>query len=337
MTTVRQIGETALIERLANRVLDARLEPPALDGFELLTGIGDDAAVWRLAHGATVTTTDTMVEGTHFTPETTSWADAGWKLWTANVSDVAAMGGTPLTGIVTLGLPPATPLRAVDDLYDGMLEACHSYGTLLVGGDIVAAPTAFFTVAMSGACLEEPLARSAGRAGDAVAVTGPLGASAAGLRLLLAGRTPSSEAERSLAEAHRRPCARVDAGRRLVAAGVRCAMDVSDGLAADLAKLALASGCGARIDASAVPVAVAAREVFPDEALQLGLSGGEDYELLFAGPAPAVARAVAALPGAAVVGALTKTERGAVPGAVSVVDADGVPLEVAETGWEHLR
>ena len=333
MTTVRQIGELALIERLAERVSRARLEPPALDGFALLTGIGDDAAVWRLERGLTVTTTDTMVEGTHFTSQTASWADVGWKLWTANVSDVAAMGGTPLAGVVTLGLPSATPLRAVDDLYDGMLEACRSYRTLLAGGDIVDSPTAFFTVAMSGACLEEPLARSAGRAGDAVAVTGPLGASAAGLRLLLAGRTPTSEAERALAEAHRRPCARVDAGQRLIEAGVRCAMDVSDGLAADLGKLALASGCGVRIDAAAVPVAPAARELFPDEATQLALGGGEDYELVFAGPLPAVSRAVAALPGAAVVGELTKTERGS----VSVVDASGAPVEVAETGWEHLR
>ncbi len=333
MTTVRQLGELALIERLAKRVAGARLEPPAFDGFELRTGIGDDAAVWRLAHGLTVTTTDTMVEGTHFTPQTASWADVGWKLWTANVSDVAAMGGTPLAGIVTLGLPSATPLRAVDDLYDGMLEACRAYRTLLVGGDIVGSPTAFFTVAMSGACLDEPLARSAGRPGDAVAVTGPLGASAAGLRLLLADGTPSSDAERSLAEAHRRPCARVDAGQRLVEAGVRCAMDVSDGLAADLAKLALASGCGVRIDAAAVPVAAAARELFPDEAAQLALSGGEDYELVFAGPSGAVASAVAALPGAAVVGELTDAE----PGAVSVVDAGGAPVEVAEAGWEHLR
>ncbi len=333
MTTVRQIGEVALIERLAERVSRAGLEPPTLDGFELRTGIGDDAAVWRLARGLTVTTTDTMVEGTHFTRATASWADVGWKLWKANVSDVAAMGGTPLAGVVTLGLPSATPLRAVDDLYDGMLDACRAYRTLLVGGDVVDSPTAFFTVAMSGACLEEPLARSAGRAGDAVAVTGPLGASAAGLRLLLAGRTPSSEAERSLAAAHRRPCARVDAGRRLVEAGVRCAMDVSDGLAADLGKLALASGCGVRIDAAAVPVAAAARELFPDEATQLALGGGEDYELVFAGPADAVEGVVAALPDSAVVGKLTKAE----PGAVSVVDAGGAPLKVAETGWEHLR
>ncbi len=333
MTTVRQIGELALIERLAERVADARLQPPAFDGFKLRTGIGDDAAVWSLERGLAVTTTDTMVEGTHFTPHTASWADVGWKLWTANVSDVAAMGGTPLAGVVTLGLPAATPLQAVDDLYDGMLEACRAYRTLLVGGDIVESPTAFFTVAMSGACIDEPLARSAGRPGDAVAVTGPLGASAAGLRLLLAGRTPSSEAERSLAEAHRRPCARVDAGQRLVKAGVRCAMDVSDGLAADLGKLALASGCGVRIDASAVPVAAAARELFPDEATQLALGGGEGYELVFAGLAPVVGRAVAAIPGAVVVGELTEAK----PGTVEVVDAAGAPVEVADAGWEHLR
>ena len=114
-------------------------------------------------------------------------------------------------------------------------------------------------------------------------------------------------------------------------------MDVSDGLAADLGKLALASGCGVRIDAAAVPVAAAAREVFPDEAAQLALGGGEEYELVFAGPAPVVGRAVAAIPGAAIVGELTATEPGSVPGSLSVVDADGAPVEVADAGWEHLR
>ena len=333
MTTVRHIGESALIERLAKRVADARLEPPELDGFELRTGIGDDAAVWRLEHGVTVTTTDTMVDGTHFTRETASWGDVGWKLWIANVSDVAAMGGTPLVGVVTLGLPSDTPVQAIDDLYDGMLEACRSYGTLLAGGDIVGSQTAFFTVAMSGACTEEPLTRSAGRAGDAVAVTGPLGASAAGLRLLRSGGSPASDAERSLVDAHRRPRARVDAGTRLVAEGVRCAMDVSDGLVADLRKLAQASGCGARVDAPAVPVGAALREVFSDDAQALALGGGEDYELVFTGPAAVVGRAVAALPGAAVVGALIDSG----PGAVTVVDARGAPVDIAAPGWEHLR
>ena len=110
-------------------------------------------------------------------------------------------------------------------------------------------------------------------------------------------------------------------------------MDVSDGLAADLGKLALASGCGARIDASAVPVPGAVREVFPADAQQLALGGGEDYEIVFAGPGPVVGRAVAAVPGTVVVGELTDAE----PGSVVVVDADGALVEVTDAGWEHLR
>ena len=330
---MRQIGELGLIERLSKQVAGARLEPPAVEGFEARLGIGDDAAAWRLERGITVTTTDTMVEGMHFTTETAAWADVGWKLWTANVSDVAAMGGVPLAGVVTLGLPPAMAVDAVDELYAGMLEGCRCYRTLLVGGDIVDSPTAFFTVAMSGACLQEPLTRSAARVGDLVAVTGPLGASAGGLRLLQAGAAPAGSPQRALLDAHRRPNARVEAGQRLAQDGIRCAMDVSDGLVADLRKLSQASGYAVRIDAPLVPVAASLLDVFPDEALQIALGGGEDYELLFAGPAERVRQAVAELPGSAVIGEVTPGE----PGAVAVVDAEGAPIAVDQAGWEHLR
>ena len=159
MTTMREIGEFGLIERLAAQVDAAELKGPEYEGFALRYGIGDDAAAWRLEGGIEVATTDTVVEGSHFTRETTPWNDLGWKAWAANVSDVASMGALPLTGVVTLGLPADLPVRYIEELYEGMLDGCHEYGTLIVGGDVVSSRDVFVSVTMNGVCIGEPLVR----------------------------------------------------------------------------------------------------------------------------------------------------------------------------------
>lgn len=330
MTTVGDLGETALIERITERV--RRVSPLQAMGGRIITGIGDDAAVWRVG-GVQAATTDTMVEGVHFRTSTLSWADVGWKAWASNVSDIAAMGGVPLAGLVTLGLPSELHVSAVDALYDGILEACSSYGTELMGGDIVGSPVSFVTVAMTGVCGATPLTRGAARPGDALAVTGPLGASRGGLLLLEEGAALDTPARQALALAHRRPAARTDAGAVLRRQGVRCAMDLSDGLAADLPKLAKASGVAVRVEADQVPVADALRTEFRPDALRLALSGGEDYELLFAGPSDIVAGAVAEIPGSAVIGGIVD----GAAGKVAYVAGRGEPISFGVEGWEHLR
>lgn len=331
---IKDLGETALIERVAERVRAAGAE--RAPGGCAVIGIGDDAAAWR-PNGLLVVTTDAMVEGVHFRPSTSSWADVGWKAWVSNVSDVAAMGAEPVAGLVALGLPPTLPIAALDALYDGMLEACAAYGTGLLGGDVTASPTAFASVTMTGTIADAPdgapIARSAGRPGDALCVTGPLGASRGGLLLLERGAAPDNAARQALIRAHRRPSARVDAGLALRGLGVRCAMDVSDGLAADVRKLARASGLAARVETERVPVAPALPQEFGDDALRLAVEGGEDYELLFAAPTEIAEAAVAALPGSAVIGALVEGE----PGAAAFLDAQGAPVAWRAVGWEHLR
>ena len=330
MTTVGELGETALIERIVERV--RRASPLQTMGGRVVAGIGGDAAAWRVA-GVQAATTDTMVEGVHFRASTASWADVGWKAWVSNVSDVAAMGGSPFAGLVTLGLPSGLDVSAVDALYDGMLEACAAYGTELMGGDITGSPVPFVTVAMTGVCSATPLARSAARPGDALAVTGPLGASRGGLMLLESGADLDTPARQALAQAHRRPAARTDAGAVLRRVGLRCAMDVSDGLAADLPKLAKASGVGARVEVERVPVADALRSEFRPDALRLALGGGEDYELLFTGPPDLVQAAVAEVPGSAVIGEITDGPAGS----ISFVAGRGEPVSIEIEGWEHLR
>ena len=329
MTTVRDIGEFALIDRLGKQVSEARLLPPLVAGFRLRLGIGDDAAAWRPGGGMEVCTTDTAVDGVHFTRETMSWRDVGWKVMAANLSDVAAMGAAPSCAVVTLGLPGDLDIAAVDDLYAGMIDVCRRFRALIVGGDVVSSPTAFISVTLTGACAAEPLTRSAARPGDVIAVTGALGASAGGLRLLQAGAGASAE----LVRAHRLPMPRIAEGRELLRAGVRCAMDISDGLLLDLAKLCTASGTGARVDAGRVPVAPGLEEAFGAEALNLALGGGEDYELIFAGPARVIGPVLSELPRARIIGEVTAGE----PGDVTVVTPEGDPLSVASEGWEHLR
>ena len=330
MTTVGKLGETALIDRICERV--RRASPLQAMGGRVIAGIGDDAAVWRVG-GVQAATTDTMVEGVHFRTSTASWADVGWKAWVSNVSDIAAMGGTPFAGLVTLGLPSDLDVSDVDALYDGMLEACAVYGTELMGGDIVGSPVPFVSVAMTGVCSATPLTRSAARPGDALAVTGPLGASRGGLLLLENGAELDTPAREALVLAHRRPAARTDAGAVLRRIGVRCAMDLSDGLAADLPKLANASGVGVRIEVDQVPVADALRSEVRPDALRLALGGGEDYELLFAGPPDLVKAAVAEIPGSGIIGEVTEGSTGR----ISLVTGRGEPLSFGIEGWEHLR
>jgi len=203
-----------------------------------------------------------------------------------NVSDVAAMGGAADIAVVTLALPEDAEVEAVDELYRGLAEAGETYGVVVAGGDVVRSPTFIVTVTITGHAQVDPageplvLRRDAAQAGDVVAVTGCLGGAAGGLR---AGDA-ESEAARALVERQLRPQARLRAGRAALEAGVRCAIDVSDGLLQDLGHVCRASGLGALIRRDELPIDPALLELFETEdALGCAVGGGEDYELLLVG------------------------------------------------------
>ena len=186
------------------------------------------------------------------------------------------MGCQPRVSVVSLGLDPNLDVEAVTELYEGMLDACDVYGGDIVGGDIVSSPAIFVTVAMVGdaSTIDGPvLDRSAASVGDLIGVTGALGDSAGGLRLLLAGDDDRDLGERSLALRHLHPSPRIEEGLLLRRLGVRAAMDVSDGLIADLGKMCAASGVGALIDAGCVPGGEELRRTFPDDWTDLALGG----------------------------------------------------------------
>lgn len=348
---VSEIGEFDLIDRLAAKIEGAnarRVREADARGFRMLRAIGDDAAAWDAPPGPRVITTDTMVEGVHFRLDYTPWRDLGWKCLATNISDVAAMGCVPTYAIVTLGLRPDLPVEGLEALYDGMMDVGAEFGGAVVGGDIVRSPAFFITVALQGASpgsSDALLLRDAAAPGDLIAVTGPLGASAGGLRLLASGAGSAAQgiaadAAAYLVNAHNRPTPRISEGVALVDAGVRCAMDISDGLMDDIAKLCRASGVGARAYAPRTPADARLKAAFPDEWLDLALGGGEDYELLFAAPPAVMRRAISAIsPPPVVVGTITEYAdgEGASTPRVVLVDARGKPLDVARGGWDHFR
>ena len=204
---IKELGEFRVIEMLKDMAIgQRRAQDPASPSFsKLLVDNGDDAAAWRTEGATQLFTTDTMVEGVHFQRSTTPWRDLGWKSLASNISDIAAMGGLPLYALITLGLPPDTEVDDLKELYRGMLEISNIHGAAIVGGDMVRSPVVFITVSLTGVHSGTPLLRSTAFAGDQIAVTGYLGASAGGLRLLLEGGSPSPEAAEYLHQCHRRP------------------------------------------------------------------------------------------------------------------------------------
>lgn len=279
MSNLFDLGEFGLIERLKGV-----LGKPKRD---LIVGIGDDAAVWKVGREKTqylIATTDTMVEGTHFERGQAPWADIGWKALAVNVSDIAAMGGTPTFALVTLALPGDVSADDVELIYAGLADCARHYGVTVVGGDVVLAPQISVTVALLGEAGQrgdEPLLlrRDAARVGELIAVTGTLGDSAAGLRRLKEGMS----ADDPLARRHLWPRPSLMAGGLAARMGVACGTDISDGLLQDVGHICERSNVGALLREKDVPISSELRAAFPDDAMQLACTGGEDYELVMTG------------------------------------------------------
>ena len=250
-----------------------------------MLGIGDDAAVWRPSRSnLSVITTDALVEDVHFTLEAMSPADVGHRALAANLSDIAAMGARPVLATIALGVNARSDAAWIEAMYGGLAELAQRSGCALAGGDITRSPAITLAITVVGEVRASNLkTRSAARPGDAVAVTRPLGASRAGLRIALERPQLADDPRFAAAvRAYRRPEPELAAGRWLAASrNVRALMDSSDGLSTDLGRLCAASGVGAKIDA--IPVAADARataELFADDPVAYALDGGEDYALI---------------------------------------------------------
>ena len=253
------LHEVGVIERIRRRVRGTS---------SVVVGIGDDAAVLRAPRrGRLLFASDMLVEGVHFHRRSVPARWIGWKALACNVSDIAAMGGHPRWAVVSLGLPPSTPVRFVDALYDGLERCARRFGMTIVGGDTVRSPRVVVDVAILGTVEPSHLVlRSGAQPGDVLFVTGRLGGS------LRSGR-------------HARFVPRLGEAQALVRRlRVHAMMDLSDGLASDLWQMSRASRVTLRVDASRIPVARAAGTVYH------ALMDGEDFELLFAVSPRAAAR-----------------------------------------------
>jgi len=280
--TVRTIGERGIIARIRGR-LGA---PPAA----VRLGIGDDAAAVAWPGDTLLLTTDTLVEDVHFRRATASFTDIGAKALAVNLSDIAAMGGEPRYALLALAIPADLTVAAVDDLYAGLAAEATAHGVTVIGGDTCAAPDrVVVTITLVGGVVGAPVSRRGARPGNALLVTGRLGAAAAGLAVLEGGVAGvPDDVRRTVSRAHRRPTPRVAEGRLVGASGAVTAMiDLSDGLATDLAHICAESGVGAEIRLAALPVDAATRRVAEAagaDPVAWAVSGGEDYELLMAVP-----------------------------------------------------
>ena len=322
----RAPGEFDLIERLtAGRRLSSRT----------LLGPGDDCAIRRGSHRAKLFTIDSVVEGVHFELHWGTAEQLGARALEVNMSDIAAMGGTPTACVVNLAIRPGLDTRFFDELYSGLHKSARAAAVDVVGGNITTAKELAITIAMLGDAPPHPLRRDAARVGDEIFVTGTLGDAAVGWRLL-AGRlkTRAGAARRQLVARALSPSARIAAGRAL--AKIRpspAAIDISDGLLQDMGHIAARSGVGAELARNAIPVSEAYRTVMRGD-LSLALGGGEDYELLFCARPGYSERELAGRLGVAVT-RIGKIVRGS---GVRLVGAGGeLVVQRGDAGWDQLR
>lgn len=268
----------------------ARFSPEFLKDLPAkIRGIGDDCAVipWK-GHKRLLVTTDLLVDGVHFIKEKIAPQDLGYKSLAVNLSDIAAMGGRPLYSFLSLAIPPATEISYLDKFFLGWKELGSQTGVHLLGGDTTRSVSRLvINVAVLGEA-QEPFIkyRSSAKPGDIIAITGTLGDSEGGLRLILSGleKQRLSRNEKYLIQRHYRPKPHLEEGWFLAhQPEVRAMMDVSDGIDSDLRRIMEQSGCGVEIYLDKLPISKELRQSarkFGWNIEEIAAAGGEDYCLL---------------------------------------------------------
>ena len=297
-TALAEIGEFGLIAMMRDTLGD-----PTDDA--LVSGIADDAAVYRVDDECVhVLTTDTLIEGVHFDRAFMPLEHLGFKALSVNVSDVVAMNATPRYATVSIGIPQNISVEMVTTIYEGLKQACDAYDMTIVGGDTNAAHGLSLSVSVVGAAAEAAVVyRSGAQVGDKICVTGDIGSSYAGLKVLLRNRKRLQEQEEDfepnldpfsyVIRRHLAPPAQLKRTREWADAGARphALIDISDGLSAEVHHICEASGVGAQLYEPALPIDPETRNTateFGEDVTVYALFGGEDYELVFTMPEDAL-------------------------------------------------
>lgn len=341
---ISDIGEFGLIDMISDMIAGHRDEA-AESWKRLIVGIGDDAALWKGSDRVQVATTDSLVEGVHFSLKYCDWESLGWKALAVNLSDIAAMGGSPLYAFVSLSLPGDILVQDVASFYKGMLSLCSKSGAAVAGGNLSRSNKVVITLSVVGEAEEgKTLLRSKAAPGDLIAVTGFTGLSAAGLEMLQKEsrnrrqETVVSSQESGLkslfTQAFLRPAPRLREAQFLAGKGVKAAIDISDGLLRDLGHICQSSKVYAEIAAGAVPIHRLLKKNFGRKALKLALEGGEDYELIFTAKEKILDEIKAGIGcQVSVIGrVITRSFRGK----VLLLDEKGKEIAWEKGGWEHF-
>jgi thiamine-monophosphate kinase len=329
-----ELGEFGLINLI--RTISARYENSGHTPWqEVLVGIGDDAAAWQSDNRIQLATTDTLVQHVHFDLDIIDWEELGWKALAVNLSDIAAMGGIPKYALLSLALPGGLEVEDISKFINSMMHLAREFEVATVGGNVATSPNVVITIAVIGCAKDKAmLKRSTAVSGEQIAVTGYLGSSGAGLEMLKGKAISDPEVSNFLRQAHFKPVPKVKEGQILIEQGVRTAIDISDGLIADLDHICESSKVNAKIKIEQVPVHPVVRANFPNHQ-ELAMCGGEDYELLFTADEATVVRAKQALNcPVTVIGDVTEEK---LPTRVTVVDNKGNIIPYKRGGWEHFK
>jgi thiamine-monophosphate kinase len=247
---------------------------------EVIVGIGDDAAVVKFGGDHLVVTADMICEGDHFSRQYFTPRQIGIKAMESNLSDIAAMGGTPLYALVTLSITNDTDVETMDGIYEGLYQRAQQYGVDIIGGDTTHSTVMIISVTLIGRIdADRVVTRAGAKPGDIIKVTGPLGASTAGLNLFLKKIPGFEEVKRK----HTEPRCRLDISSH-IARYATAMEDVSDGLASEVRNICQRSHVGAVIYRESVPVesaTIAAARAAGGDAIDYALYGGEDFELTY--------------------------------------------------------
>jgi thiamine-monophosphate kinase len=330
---VSELGEFGLID-LINSLVSQQTGKQAIPDNDLILGIGDDTAAWECRGKIQLTTTDTLVQNVHFLPEYITWEELGYKSIAVNFSDIAAMGGTPQYALVSLCVPGDLNVNSIEKLYRGMLDIGGKYNTVIAGGNITSSDILVINITVCGFTDNKILTRSTAGAGDKICITGYTGLAKAGLMTAKHKLKIDTQAQALFSRAWNRPEPRLEFGRALIECGVSTAIDISDGLIADLKHICRSSRVSARIDLDSVPVHPMLKQYFPDDCISMALAGGEDYELLFTAGDNIMKKLKTRL--ADNIFIIGSIETGS-PGTVNIFDGKGAKINIEESGWDHFN
>ncbi|NNF20959.1 MAG: thiamine-phosphate kinase [Saprospiraceae bacterium] len=338
-TDVNELGEFGLIDKI--------MKPFSNKRESTIKGVGDDAAVIKYGKENVVVSTDLLVEGIHFDLMYSPLKHLGYKAIVVNLSDIYAMNATPEQVTVSIAISSKFSVEAIEELYEGIREACRIYNVDLVGGDTTSSPRGMtISVTAIGRALDEEITyRSGAKPGDIVCITGDLGAAYLGLQILERekqlymsnpGIQPDLEDQKYLLERQLKPEARKDSIKYFKDSALlpTAMIDISDGLASDLMHICKASGVGAFLEEGKIPIKEEAQLMaikFKLDPITTALNGGEDYELLFTVDEKDLEK-IRYMPSVYIIGEITTAQDG-----LKLHTTGGNIHDLRAQGWKHFE